>query len=70
MYFSESTTCIVKGCGSDMHEDWWICASVAKPQVGKDGVIVAAAWNKAPLTSKSTFPLVLMSSVLFYNGVC
>ena len=60
----------MKGCGSEMHKDWWICVGVAKPQVGKDGVIVAAAWNRVPLTSTSTFPLVLMSFVLFCKGIC
>ena len=59
----------MKGCGLEMHKDWWICAGVAKPQVGKDGVIVTAAWDRAPLTSTSTFILVLISSVLFCKGV-
>ena len=69
IHFSKSTTCIVKGCDSEMHEDWWICASVAKPQLGKDGVIVAAAWDRVPFTSTSIFSLLLMSSVLFSKVV-
>jgi hypothetical protein len=32
-HFSESTKCIEKNCGQDMHGDWWVSAGVTKPNV-------------------------------------
>ena len=51
-HFSESTKCIGKNCGQDMHGDWWVSAGVTKPTLGTDGVLVAPAWERAPLSSK------------------
>lgn len=51
-HFSESTKCIEKNCGQDMHSDWWVSAGVTKPTLGTDGVLVAPAWERAPLSSK------------------
>lgn len=51
-HFSTSPKCVEINCGQDVHDDWWVSAGVAKPQLGKDGVLVAPAWERAPLTSK------------------
>jgi hypothetical protein len=29
--FETSTTCVAAGCGVEMHEGWWVCASFVKP---------------------------------------
>jgi hypothetical protein len=52
-HFSESTKCIYQGCAMEMHKDWWICAGIQKPEFGKDGLLMAAAWERTPLTRKS-----------------
>ena len=61
-HFSNSPTCIDENCGQDMHDDWWVSAGVAKPQIGKDGLVVAPAWERAPLLSK--FNLFLLVDVV------
>ena len=59
---SNSPKCIDTNCGQDMHNDWWVSAGVAKPLIGKYGVLVAHAWERAPLTSK--FNLLLLVVVV------
>ena len=49
-HFSESTKCIHKDCALEMHKDWWTSSGIQKPQLGKDGVLLAAPWERAPLT--------------------
>ena len=58
-HFSESTKCIHKDCAMEMHKDWWICTGIQKPVVGKDGVVMAAAWERAPLPRNPLTPLIL-----------
>lgn len=53
-HFSESTKCIEKNYGQDMHDNWWVSAGVVKPLLGKDGVLVTTAWERATLTIKLT----------------
>ena len=57
-HFSESTKCIHKDCAMEMHKDWWICTGIPKPVLGKDGVVMAAAWERTPLTRNPLTPLI------------
>ena len=61
-HFSTSTKCIDTKCGQDVHDDWWVSVGVTKPLIGTDGVLVAPAWERAPLTSK--FYLLLLVVVV------
>ena len=58
-HFSESTKCIHKDGAMEMHKDWWICTGIQKPVLGKDGVVMAAAWERAPLTCNPLTSLIL-----------
>lgn len=59
-HFSESTKCIHKGCAKEMHSDWWISTGIPKPEFGKDGLVMAAPWERTPLTRNAflTLPLI------------
>ena len=52
-HFNESTKCIHKDCAMEMHKDWWTSTGIQKPVLGKDGLVMAAPWERAPLTSNA-----------------
>ena len=64
-HFSESTKCIHQGCAMEMHKDWWISSGIQKPELGKDGLLVAAAWERTPLTRKCIALPYFVSSLNF-----
>ena len=71
-HFSESTKCIHKGCAMEMHKDWWISTGIQKPEFGKDGLVMAAAWERTPLTRNAflTSPFCLRIHIYHVrNGV-
>jgi hypothetical protein len=67
-HFSESTKCIHKDCAMEMHTDWWICTGIPKPVLGKDGLLVAAAWERAPLPRNAILPSLFFGPICLYHA--
>jgi hypothetical protein len=68
-HFSESTKCIHKGCAMEMHKDWWICTGIPKPELGKDGLVSAPAWERTPLTRTPNLTSLFCFTIhLYYAG--
>ena len=49
----------------EMHTDWWISTGIQKPVLGNDGLVVAAAWERAPLPRNS----ILISMFFFFQFI-
>ncbi len=46
-HFSSSSKCMLKGCGEDMHTDWWALSSIKKPCEDDKGRERADHWIAA-----------------------
>ena len=68
-HFSESTKCIHKDCAMEMHKDWWTSSGIQKPQLGKDGLLLAAPWERAPLTRNAILPSLIFCQIYLHH-VC
>ena len=67
-HFSESTKCIHKDCAMEMHKDWWICTGIQKPVLGKDGLVMATAWERASLTRNAILTSLFFCPIYLYHA--